>query len=180
MVVELTGSGQFSLKTAIDLVRPKYEQKTWYNIIWSKKNHKLTMCAYKALMNRLSTMDRLSKWGINNNGKCVLYDNETETHNHFYFLCPLSSYIWNICKGNSLLNFTGSKQLEEEVVLDRSLQDEDSHYGNHQSSVHCLNLAYWARKKLIRPLIRPGLTVLAGNRSATETDAAILPHVITT
>lgn len=48
-----------------------------------------------ALHNRLSTVYKLSKWGIQVASECILCQSDTvESHSHLFFNCSYSRYLW--------------------------------------------------------------------------------------
>lgn len=47
-----------------------------------------------AVLNRLSTMDRVSSWNPSGDLTCVLCKNAVETRDHLFFECSYSSQIW--------------------------------------------------------------------------------------
>ncbi|CAH2038502.1 unnamed protein product [Thlaspi arvense] len=47
------------------------------------------------MISRLSTKDRLRRWGMNVPAECVLYSTGIETNDHLFFECPFSSEVWS-------------------------------------------------------------------------------------
>ncbi|XP_010555778.1 PREDICTED: uncharacterized protein LOC104825191 [Tarenaya hassleriana] len=65
--------------------------KTWKQIRQSKPRvewHSLTM------QQRLPTRDRLRRWGLQTDDKCVLCGVEEESHHHLFFECSYSVNLW--------------------------------------------------------------------------------------
>lgn len=48
----------------------------------------------KAIWGRLSTKDRIQRWGLQNDACCVLCADGIEDHDHLFFTCPFSSQLW--------------------------------------------------------------------------------------
>ncbi|XP_020243282.1 uncharacterized protein LOC109821509 [Asparagus officinalis] len=59
---------------------------------------KMSCCLLKSLLNRLSTRDRLYRFGIISTEVCVLCIDGKESIDHLFFQCPFSAYIWKLCK----------------------------------------------------------------------------------
>ncbi|XP_022714585.1 uncharacterized protein LOC111274234 [Durio zibethinus] len=69
------------------------QKKVW--LIWCKFHiSKCTVIAWMAILNKLPTKDRLTSWGIANEGGCVLCSQETESRNHIIFSCSYSKTVW--------------------------------------------------------------------------------------
>lgn len=54
-----------------------------------------------AARGRLPTKDRLLSWGVVSDSRCILCDEEPECHNHLFFTCSFSSYVWKQILGNN-------------------------------------------------------------------------------
>lgn len=77
----------------------RHDRVGWNDVVWSKTNNpKMAQTAYKALLRRLPTKDRLFKWGITNDCVCALCNESEENHNHLFFTCNYSKYIWCLIK----------------------------------------------------------------------------------
>ncbi|CAN4091829.1 unnamed protein product [Withania somnifera] len=48
-----------------------------------------------SIKERLLTRDRLMQWGAIESARCLLYDQEDESHNHLFFLCSYSATVWS-------------------------------------------------------------------------------------
>lgn len=52
------------------------------------------MIAWLAIKERLNTRDRLAKFGLCADPRCVLCGINDESHNHLFFDCEFSSVVW--------------------------------------------------------------------------------------
>ncbi|XP_077251953.1 uncharacterized protein LOC143891208 [Tasmannia lanceolata] len=88
-------SGKFSSKSAWNAVRLKTAITPWSSTIWFKGAiPKHSIVSWKAIINKLSTTDRLSFLNSGQNRRCILCSTEPETVNHLFFNCGFSSWIW--------------------------------------------------------------------------------------
>lgn len=85
----------FSTNETWMLIRESYGQCSWAKGVWfSKATPKFSFIAWLALLNRLATMDRVSKWSLGADTICVLCKTATETRTHLFFECAYSSQLW--------------------------------------------------------------------------------------
>lgn len=76
----------FSTNETWMLLRESYVQCSWARGIWfSMATPKFTFITWLAMLDRLSTMDRVSKWNQGVDTTCVLCNDATETRNHLFF-----------------------------------------------------------------------------------------------
>ncbi|XP_059306443.1 uncharacterized protein LOC132057872 [Lycium ferocissimum] len=99
-----TVQGKFSIKKVYKDMLPRYPRTEWKKLYLVKgmlPRHQFVL--WLALHKRLSTMDRLSSWGIQVPVECVLCGTTAmETHDHLYFGCAYSKGIWQ-----QLVKWTG-------------------------------------------------------------------------
>lgn len=111
-----TTNGMFSFSTAWEHVRGSFHEKFWAATIREKCNNpKMEACSYK-VNNRLMNKDRLSKWGLNYDTKCVLCDKSGENHEHIFFGFHYNSFLWYKCKSKLKLNNIQNGNIEDEVL----------------------------------------------------------------
>ena len=88
-------------------IRPKQEKKDWHRMIWTAlaiPRHEII--SWMAVLNRLPTLDRLSAWGLVQDGTCRLCQNGMEARDHLFFSCNFSKEVWvlfyrcTVCKGD--------------------------------------------------------------------------------
>lgn len=66
----------------------------WYRGVWFM--HHTPKCAFftwLAILNHLTTGDRMLTWNTSVNSSCV-FCNQLETRNHLFFSCPFTSAVW--------------------------------------------------------------------------------------
>lgn len=69
-----------------------YPQNRWACGIWfSNATPKYAYMSWLAMLDRLSTTDRVVKWSKGVDDTCVLCKNAMESRNHLFFECSYSS-----------------------------------------------------------------------------------------
>ncbi|XP_050211980.1 uncharacterized protein LOC126662137 [Mercurialis annua] len=87
-------SGKFSINSAYDHFRSHYPNVMWWKVIWNAGPvPKHAFISWLAIKHRLKTRDKLFKWGVINDDKCVFCNGETETVEHLFFNCAISKSI---------------------------------------------------------------------------------------
>ena len=87
-------NGKFSTSHTWDYLRSSSPKVPWYRLIWfpgSFPRH--SFIAWLAILNRLSTHDRIFKFTPGPLA-CVLCHQGMESHDHLFFNCSFSSYVW--------------------------------------------------------------------------------------
>ena len=75
-------------------IRPKMEKVSCHRLIWAKfVVPKHAFISWLAVLNRLSTKDRIKAWGMEVDDKCVMCRNAEETRDHVFFGCEFSRKI---------------------------------------------------------------------------------------
>ncbi|KAJ6818025.1 uncharacterized protein M6B38_408255 [Iris pallida] len=89
-------SGLFCFRSCYDLVRTHHDRAEEVDFIWGKGvARKMQLCAYRLLRGRLMTRDELLRFGMQiPDAKCVLCNEEDESMDHLYFVCPVTWHIW--------------------------------------------------------------------------------------
>ena len=86
---------QFSIKETWYLLREEKPQCVWTKGVWFKKaTPKYSFVTWIAMLDRLSTIDRVSKWSAGVDVTCVLCNAAPESRNYLFFECFFSSQIW--------------------------------------------------------------------------------------
>ncbi|XP_077251955.1 uncharacterized protein LOC143891210 [Tasmannia lanceolata] len=88
-------NGKFSMRSAWEQIRQKNEKPCWFRSIWFHgyiPRH--CMIAWQALQGKLSTIDRLQFLGSSRDTRCILCNQDQESHDHLFFKCAFSSWIW--------------------------------------------------------------------------------------
>ena len=95
----------FSTQETWMLIRDTKSTYNWAKGIWfSQASLKFAFITWLAKLDRLSTMDRVSKWRQGADEVCVLCKNAPETRNHLFFECPYSTQIWEYQTSGILLS----------------------------------------------------------------------------
>ncbi|XP_075088197.1 uncharacterized protein LOC142170241 [Nicotiana tabacum] len=103
-----SSSDGFSIKKAYLSFQPQYPKVPWKNLIMGARQlRRHQFILWLAIRQRLATVDRLEKWGINVPKDCVLCSmGVTETLAHLLFECNSARHIWT-----SLLRWMGENRL---------------------------------------------------------------------
>ncbi|KAJ6795099.1 Uncharacterized protein M6B38_227070 [Iris pallida] len=90
------GAGEFRFSSCYDLVRTHFDDIEEYDFVWGKGlARKMQLSAYKLVLGRLLTRDRLLRFGVSvPDPKCVLCETETESIGHLFFQCHVAWSIW--------------------------------------------------------------------------------------
>jgi len=89
-----SGSGLIRPIAAWEIVRDKGQVFQFYSLIWTPNTcPKMSVCALRALQNKLLTVDFLQSIGVATASVSVLCQQGHESLEHLFFTCPFSSYI---------------------------------------------------------------------------------------
>lgn len=118
-------------------IREPHSLCPWAKGIWfSLSTPKFVFIAWLAILDRLSTMDRVVKWGQGVDTTCVLCKNADETRDHIFFECSYSSQLWeHLVKGILGNDFSNSWRSILSLISDSSI---DTH------KAFCLRYAFHA------------------------------------
>ncbi|XP_058222099.1 uncharacterized protein LOC131332062 [Rhododendron vialii] len=95
VVWTVSPTGQYVTKHTWEAVRHHGVKVQWAPLVWFSKNvPKWAFILWLACLNRLSTKDRLRKWGMDVDPKCTLCSISDETLQHLFFYCSYSRVIW--------------------------------------------------------------------------------------
>ncbi|GJU68574.1 RNA-directed DNA polymerase, eukaryota, reverse transcriptase zinc-binding domain protein [Tanacetum coccineum] len=91
--------GRFSTKKVWENFRIDLPDVNWYKVIWfTQGNPRYAFIMWLAMHIRLTTQDRLIKWGKGGNLLCPLCKKVNDSHEHLFFKCPFSEEVWNEVK----------------------------------------------------------------------------------
>ncbi|PWA62607.1 reverse transcriptase zinc-binding domain-containing protein [Artemisia annua] len=75
------------------------EDVTWSKIVWFSQNiPKHAFILWLAAQKRLTTQDRMKKWGSYDMMVCFLCTSDCDSNNHLFFQCSFASQFWNKVK----------------------------------------------------------------------------------
>lgn len=87
IVWTISPTGQYTTKHTWEVVRHHGLKVQWAPLVWfSKIVPKWAFILWLACLNRLSTKERLRKWGMDVDSKCMLCSLSNETLQHLFFL----------------------------------------------------------------------------------------------
>lgn len=97
----LTASGKFSISSLWDQMRTHFPVTTWHKVVWFLGYiPRCSVISWMAILNRLSTEDRLVMFGMKSYSTCSLCMG-VETHNHLFFECPMATQVRGILIPNT-------------------------------------------------------------------------------
>ena len=80
----------------------------WWKPVWySQWIPKHTFILWLTIQDRLTTQDKLMKWGVQGANRCSLCQNESEDMQHLFFLCTFSSEVWRKVKDMAAIRGQG-------------------------------------------------------------------------
>ncbi|XP_019237338.1 PREDICTED: uncharacterized protein LOC109217530 [Nicotiana attenuata] len=89
--------GKYSIKKAYISQMQQYAKPSWKSLYLTKglmPRHQFIM--WMALHQKLATVERVIKWGINVAKECVLCTSgKDETMEHLFFECAYSKFVWD-------------------------------------------------------------------------------------
>lgn len=91
------GNKTFKFSTAYNAIRQQTEINNYSTPVWHKITaKKIPFSTYKACLQRLLTMDRLTCRVIVYNNTCELCANHIENHEYLFMQCDYRTYVWNL------------------------------------------------------------------------------------
>ena len=88
---------EFSTKITWELLRPKEDNKGWFNAVWFKHSVlKHSFNFWVANLNRLPVNARIAQWSPHLSPLCTLCTTHDETRDHLFINCVFASEIWNL------------------------------------------------------------------------------------
>lgn len=92
----LTASGKFNISSLWENLRTQYPAITWCKVIWfSGHIPRCSVISWLAILNRLSTEDRLVSFAMKSSSICSLCLG-VESRDHLFFDCPMATQIRGI------------------------------------------------------------------------------------
>ncbi|GJS37025.1 RNA-directed DNA polymerase, eukaryota, reverse transcriptase zinc-binding domain protein [Tanacetum coccineum] len=96
----------FSVSIAYSDMNTQFPMVQWWKVIWfSQCIPKHSFIVWLAIQDRLTTMDKISKWGDYAVNRCSLCCQACEDINHLLFQCPFSREVWTKVKELAGFNF---------------------------------------------------------------------------
>ena len=87
-------NGQFSTSHTWNHLRNPSPKVPWFRLVWFPGNiPRQSFITWLAILNRLSTHDRIFKFTPGPLA-CVFCHKGMESHDHLFFQCPFSSFVW--------------------------------------------------------------------------------------
>ncbi|XP_059302028.1 uncharacterized protein LOC132053957 [Lycium ferocissimum] len=87
--------GNLSTKQLYLQLRGQFQKVSWRKLVCNNRGlPRWTFILRLAALGRLSTRDRLYKWGIQTTGICPLCEVENESIPHLFFACTISAQVW--------------------------------------------------------------------------------------
>ncbi|CAA7059505.1 unnamed protein product [Microthlaspi erraticum] len=104
---------KFSSSQTWQQIRNKRDNVSWHRIVWFAQGvQRFSFTVWLAVMNRLSTGDRMRTWEFDQS--CLFCGERNETRDHLYFACPYT-YTVLLDLGGSLLGHAATPDWEETV-----------------------------------------------------------------
>lgn len=86
---------KFMTSETWELLRVSKPQCTWARGIWfPQATPKFAFISWLAVLNRLSTLDRVAVWSQGVDTTCLLCQSATESRSHLFFECSYSGQVW--------------------------------------------------------------------------------------
>ncbi|KAH0650557.1 hypothetical protein KY284_030469 [Solanum tuberosum] len=86
---------KFKIQKAYVAMQPQLPKVSWKNITLHKAIHpRFKFIIWLAIQQRLATVERLQKIGIQVPMLCIFCDQEVESFEHLFFRCVYSNQIW--------------------------------------------------------------------------------------
>ncbi|XP_077223409.1 uncharacterized protein LOC143857022 [Tasmannia lanceolata] len=96
--------GLFSIRSAWEQIRDTSQPLPWASTVRFKgryPRHSITV--WKAMLNRLSTKDRICRINSAIDAKCCLCNAVPESVDHLFFKCGFTSWIWKAILWRALI-----------------------------------------------------------------------------
>ena len=115
---------KFSTQETWMLIRETGMQCSWAPGVWfSQATPKFAFMTWLEIHDRLSTMDRISRWSRGVDPTCVLCKNAAESRDHLFFECTFSSAVWeHLVKGILRSSYTTSWSDIVGLITGRNLE----------------------------------------------------------
>ncbi|XP_057246745.1 uncharacterized protein LOC130589491 [Beta vulgaris subsp. vulgaris] len=117
---------KFSIKTAYKLLQANYDNVVWKRLVCNNQaTPKSKFILWLALLNRLATAERVSKWSWELSPLCKLCGTDIENVQHLFFNCQYSNTVW--CNVLRYLNLQpqGTAQQDMEMAIRKARSTKD-------------------------------------------------------
>ena len=118
---------EFLTSQTWNLTRHKLQKVSWYKGVWfSEATPRFSFIAWLAILNRLATGDRMTRWNPQAISTCWLCNLTTETRDHLFFECCYSKEVWmgtikNLAGPGSIYQWSRVMQTIENGLQGRGL-----------------------------------------------------------
>ena len=141
---------KFSTQETWLLLREDGLQCSWAPGVWfSQATPKFAFLTWLAIQDRLTTMDRISRWSRGVDQMCVLCRSLDESRNHLFFECSFTSQIWeHLVKGILCSDYTVQWDDIVRLITARNMENKAQFCIRYslQASIHTL----WRERNKIR------------------------------
>lgn len=96
---EINGIMYTVFKTGVlyDYLREPKPDLNWTSLIWiSRGIPRHSFHSWLVMQNRLPTRDRLIRWGIQSDDRCLLCNSTQKSRDHIFFSCTFSYDLWRL------------------------------------------------------------------------------------
>ena len=136
----ITPNGLFSTHLIWDHIREHFPKVPWYNVVWAHGGvPRQSFITWLAVHNRLATQDRIFKYTPGPLA-CVFCHSNLETHDHPFFACPFSSFIWQELMAKCGLIWYGTSWNDIVQWMAQHLKGKKS---KHVIPILCLRVAVY-------------------------------------
>ncbi|GJU04045.1 RNA-directed DNA polymerase, eukaryota, reverse transcriptase zinc-binding domain protein [Tanacetum coccineum] len=106
---------KFSMRQVNFDLSNQYPNVLWWKLIWySQCIPKHSFILWLAMLNKLTTQDRLKKWGNQDVNRCCLCLNDSEDLKHLFFKCSYAKKVWGMVL--SMTDIDNIKYEWEEII----------------------------------------------------------------
>ena len=136
----ITPNGLFCTQLIWDHLREHFPKVPWYNIVWAHGGiPRQNFIMWLAVHNRLATHDRIFKYTPGPLA-CVLCHSNMETHDHLFFSCPFSSFIWQDLMAQCGLTWNGTSWNDNVQWMAQHLKGKNP---EHVIPIFCMRVAVY-------------------------------------
>ncbi|GJS29411.1 hypothetical protein Tco_0490031 [Tanacetum coccineum] len=95
---------EFSVAEVWEALRPRNSEVKWYHVVWfSHQIPRYAIHLWLVVKRKLKTQDLLRSWDVSSNQNlaslvCPLCESQPDSHDHLFFGCRVSSWIWDQLK----------------------------------------------------------------------------------
>ncbi|CAN1185048.1 hypothetical protein LINPERPRIM_LOCUS39203 [Linum perenne] len=86
--------GKFSSKKIWESIRSDKPKVVWYSLLWKGPSiHRHNFIVWLAILNRLSTRDKLANWGLTQDTSCLFCSMGVDSRDHVLVTCGFASAL---------------------------------------------------------------------------------------